>query len=700
MSAAAAVLRAPRAPTVLGAQRWTATLAAVTAFIGAAISGDLAAPLIGLFVLSVLGGARWGARIAHRFAWLWTVLLAGALIALTSQVLAGSADIVLSAVRFVVLLIVHRLWNRATVRDEIVLLLLSLLLLCGGAALTAELIFGLSFTCYAVSATWALALLHLRGEIEGGRSADGSQAMLASRRLATPRLFGALAALAVAGLAGSALVFFAFPRVTLGGFHRAGKGRSIAGLSNRIDLGGGGLIGDDPRVVLRVHLTAPVENDLDYHFRAYALEVWTGRGWQQRPSLAVPTGTLPPPPQKTRLLQHATIEVLAGFSEGVIFTPPGWPVAINFPRPPATATVPPRLYRNAAGDLSYGPVDGGVFTYGVLFAPAAPAVAALRGKGQDYPEEILRSLAVPGRLDPRLGKLTEGLIKGLDPADAAEKIEGYLRSNFRYTRELTQGGPDPVADFLFQRREGHCELFASAMVLMLRSAGIPARAVTGYYGGKWSGAGYHAVRAGDAHSWVEVYFPGVGFAAFDPTPASERGSKQDGLWARAILVWDSIEARWRSNVVDYDLLKQGRMLKSLIASFQEASSRLAGKPGSSSSWKLPRSWIGAAALVAAALLGIWLRRRGSRRSVRKLRADERRAIELWRQARGKLQRAGVAVNESTTPRDALERSGRLGAEAQAAAAQLINRYLEARWGGGTLNAAEARALLGNLTRQL
>ena len=60
----------------------------------------------------------------------------------------------------------------------------------------------------------------------------------------------------------------------------------------------------------------------------------------------------------------------------------------------------------------------------------------------------------------------------------------------------------------------------------LRSAGIPARAVSGYYGGTWSRAGYHVVRAGDAHSWVEVYFPGYGFLPFDPTPASERGGRE------------------------------------------------------------------------------------------------------------------------------------------------------------------------------
>ena len=696
-----------RSPTVLGAQRWTATLAALSAFVAAAISGELPVPLLGAFLISVAGATVWGHKTAHRFVWAWTTALAGSLLVLASQVLAGGTDLVLSAAWFVVLLLVHRLWNRATARDEIVLLLLSLLLLCGGAALTAELIFGLSFAAYAVAATWALALLHLRGEIEAGRSSDGSQAMLSSRRLATPRLFGALAALAIAGLAGSALVFFAFPRVTIGGFHRVAKGRSVAGLSNRIDLGGAGQINDDPRVVLRVRFEPPVvHGDLGNHWRAYALDVWTGQGWQQRPSVAVPLPTprLPqgPFPPRPADLRRVEIEAVAGFSDGVIFTPPGWPVSVGFQRPPlAREGSGPRLLRNQSGDLSYAPVEVGDLTYNVLSNVRLPSPSELRGRGQKYPEGVASSLEVPARLDLRVRQLAAQLSAGLDPADAADRVEGWLRSNLKYTRELTSGGADPIADFLFARREGHCELFASAMVLLLRSAGIPARAVSGYYGGTWSRAGYHVVRAGDAHSWVEVYFPGYGFLPFDPTPASERGGREGGLLAKVVLVWDAIASRWRANVVDYDLLKQGRLLKSVLASFQDATRRLSSRSGSPGALNVPWVRVAGVLLIVLAPVGAviaWRRRRADLRHP--LRADERRAIELWRRARQRLASAGIAVPKGTTPREALRRSAALEPAAREAARKLVDRYLEARWGGGTMAAAEARALLQTLDREL
>jgi len=108
------------------------------------------------------------------------------------------------------------------------------------------------------------------------------------------------------------------------------------------------------------------------------------------------------------------------------------------------------------------------------------------------------------------------------------------------------------------------------MVLMLRSLGIPARNVTGYYGGELTPAGYYAVRAGDAHSWVEVYFPGVGFVQFDPTPASDRGSKLDSLWSKTVLIWDAVQQRWRALVVDYDLLSQANAVKRLGAASERA----------------------------------------------------------------------------------------------------------------------------------
>ena len=297
-------------------------------------------------------------------------------------------------------------------------------------------------------------------------------------------------------------------------------------------------------------------------------------------------------------------------------------------------------------------------------------------------------------LDPRIAALARQLGAGKDPADAVTAVEAWLSTRLGYTREMPGEVADPIANFVFERKMGHCELFSSTMVLMLRSLGIPARNVTGYYGGQLTGAGYYAIRAGDAHSWVEVYFPAIGFVQFDPTPAGDRGSQLDSLWAKTVLLWDALQQRWRAFVVDYDLLSQANAVKRLGAAFSEVGKRLSGKAGAAP--KLKTALTGLLALVAAGLLAWAVRRlRFSRRpAALKLDADRKRASQLWRRARVRLTRAGIEVLPATTPHEAAQSAGVPAAE------ELASAYLAARWGGAALPADRARALLRRLDAEL
>jgi protein-glutamine gamma-glutamyltransferase len=103
--------------------------------------------------------------------------------------------------------------------------------------------------------------------------------------------------------------------------------------------------------------------------------------------------------------------------------------------------------------------------------------------------------------------------------DKATAIVDWLQTNLTYTLELAEAPPgqEPVDFFLFDRRKGHCEYFASAFSVLARAAGIPTRNINGFLGGEWNDY-YVAVRAGDAHAWNEVYFGNYGWVTFDPTP--------------------------------------------------------------------------------------------------------------------------------------------------------------------------------------
>lgn len=694
-----------RGITLLGGQRLASTLTVLSAFGAVAASGELGLPLLGLFAVAFVGALRYGRAVAHKFNVAWTVLLAAALILIGLQVFGGAVDIVLGSSWFALLLTIHRLWNRTTERDEMLLLLLSLLLLCAGAALSAELLFGLAFACFAVTGTWALSLTHLRFRIEAAKGPE-AEALLTSRRLITPQLLGALGGLSLLGLLGATVVFFVFPRVTIGGFHRAARASSQVGLSDRVELRGSGTLEDDPRVVLRVRLDpAPNKAELDMHWRARVLETWTGQGWKARtdersdqPARWLQTG---------RRRQHwvtADIEAVGGFTEGVVLTPEGTPISVRYLRPLTAKPAPQHTRWGAAGDVFYEPIEVGDLRYSVTVS--VPNSMAIAAEDDHLPAQLPPNASVdaepPEDLDPRIRELGRRLTQGKPLSVAVESVRSYLEQNFAYTRELAGDQTDPIAHFLFERKKGHCELFSSAMVLLLRSQGIPARNVTGFYGGIRTQQGYYAVRNGDAHSWVEVWMPGQGFVTFDPTPASDRGSQESGLWARTVLLWDGLQARWRSLIVDYDLLAQGRAVQGLGDLMRDATRRLSGKAGPG----VPRLsgpvlWALAIVLAITALV-VWRRLRWPRLvdAREPLTPDQERAQLLLKRTKARLAKAGVRVPEAITARELQAQVARDRPELSPQLADIVTLWSQSRWGGAPLHRNHVNALLRTLDRTL
>ena len=167
-----------------------------------------------------------------------------------------------------------------------------------------------------------------------------------------------------------------------------------------------------------------------------------------------------------------------------------------------------------------------------------PPPAAVREAGSDYPPAMRETYLQLPALDPRIPELAKQITaRDNTPYDKARSIEGYLRSHYGYTLDLS-GPPqaDPLAYFLFQKRAGHCEYFAAAMTVMLRSLGIPARYINGFQTGEYNDVGGDlVVRASDAHSWVEAYFPGFGWLTFDPTPPSDENAARIVRAALALL---------------------------------------------------------------------------------------------------------------------------------------------------------------------
>jgi hypothetical protein len=131
-------------------------------------------------------------------------------------------------------------------------------------------------------------------------------------------------------------------------------------------------------------------------------------------------------------------------------------------------------------------------------------------------------------------------------------IQEHLLKNYRYSLETdTATLSHPLEEFLFTRKTGYCEHYATAMVVMLRTVGIPARLVTGFLATEWNEyGGYFTVRQRDAHAWVEVYFPHTGWITMDPTPtvsaavATSRWELLSRLGESVRLQWDRLFVRY------------------------------------------------------------------------------------------------------------------------------------------------------------
>jgi transglutaminase-like putative cysteine protease len=263
-----------------------------------------------------------------------------------------------------------------------------------------------------------------------------------------------------------------------------------------------------------------------YYWRGLNYERYTERGWfadyAGRVRYAAGEAALPDPDAQRRLLRQDVR--LVGEGSGLLY------VAGDLITADREFRVAWRLApgeEEVEGDAYGALIEGDTYRADSMLPVVGEA--DLRAAGQEYPAWVVeRYLAVPDSVPDRVLALARDLTAvALTPYDRARAIEGYLRQ-FPYTLDL----PSPPADqdlvdyFLFDLQKGYCDYYASAMVVLARAAGLPARLVTGYASGTYDQAGArYVVTEAEAHAWAEVYFPGYGWIEFEPTagrPAMER----------------------------------------------------------------------------------------------------------------------------------------------------------------------------------
>ncbi|WP_321167861.1 DUF3488 and transglutaminase-like domain-containing protein [Halobaculum saliterrae] len=169
-------------------------------------------------------------------------------------------------------------------------------------------------------------------------------------------------------------------------------------------------------------------------------------------------------------------------------------------------------------------------TYTVVSQRPTATTGDLRRAGTDYPSGISsRYTQLPESTPDRVGDRTAEVLAQADasnPYDAAVAVERYLERTKEYSLDVPAPQGNTADSFLFEMDAGYCVYYATTMVAMLRTQGVPARFVTGYTPGQRVSEDEWVVRGLDSHAWVEVYFPDHGWVRFDPTPSGPRESAE------------------------------------------------------------------------------------------------------------------------------------------------------------------------------
>ena len=679
--------------------------------------------------------------------WLVNMLVLAAVAQVTLAVSRNETVTVEDMSRFVIFIQVIKLFDRKASRDYAQLLVLSLFLVLGAIMTSNSLELAamlLGFLPLVLASVVLFQLYAGRERVAGGAgkggAGDGGEpagvepvrvypavGMRVRRHLVATVAVATLGTLAI-----SVAVFVLAPRGVgadvLGQWGRASVG-SVTGFTDRVRLGGKGLISSSDTVVLDLEVTDAQGRlmggpETTYYLRGAVLEEYTNGLWTRRMGKdpgyeRVPSnewwplyGSRQRDSDATAVIQ--TITLRHANKSAYLFTV--WrPEAVRFDERTRLRTFGTDTHgeRVLLREGKPGRVRYTVRSHADSPPRPGAARAEYEGPGFGVPEveRVARELLDRSGIDPSGASLK--------PRESAAIMQRYLRETFEYTLspDAPPMGVDPTAWFLTEAKRGHCEYFASALAGMCRSVGINARVVTGYVAAEYNMATKHyVVRESNAHAWVEVETTPGRWMIFDGTPSSDFRRihrPKLGLWGRARSMFDAIEYAWINSVVSFDEKRRADLLDTGAMNTDQLTERLL---------RLFRQvQIGGVGLVVRALaiaagvfagtvilamgvgaawrrIGTWLRAR------RRFMAEAARDPELvdrlaqtvfYGEMLAILRRRGLPKPSWRPP---LVHAGEVGPELGRSVAELSRLYYASRFGRRLLTDEELRAAADALDR--
>ncbi len=501
-----------------------------------------------------------------------------------------SQSFVAATVHMVLFSMVIKIFSVRRDRDLIYLAVLSFMMVLAAAVLTVDTLFLVNFSLFIMVAIATFVSMEMRRS-----ERESVTALLAGKQDGKfhRTLAGGSVVLGLLTLGGAGLIFLILPRVSSAGYLRnfATQGAMMSGFSQEVRLGGIGEIQQSSAVVMHVQVTYG-RIPADVKWRGTALANFDGQRWWNNQESPVARGMGSSPMDLTQVRNRAFYSgavppaALPTFRYRVVMEPLGLDMFFLAPVPTRISgdyrVI--QIYSNGSVTLahsmdgSFGGGDGDSQPIGIYTAEADardPEIFVRNSTSTDYPPQVaIQYLRLPTRLDPRVAELARDITaQAKNNYARAQAIQLYLKTKYSYTLQLPGiNPPDQLSYFLFERKKGHCEYFATSMAVMLRTMGIPARVVNGFRGGEYNDlTSQYIVREQDAHSWVEAYYPEFGWVTFDPTPP-RTATNTSGGWARMGLYLDAVREMWREWVVNYDFSHQMKLSSELANTTGKAQS--------------------------------------------------------------------------------------------------------------------------------
>jgi hypothetical protein len=488
------------------------------------------------------------------------------------------------------------------------MLIVSFAQILASTNLTTDLRFGIIITAFCVVGIYFVLLLYMKGAASetGGTFYD-----LPEAEKAAPGLLFFSLVLAICMLPLSLGFFYSMPRLRyaliargnpIDSLERMRRARQRTGFTRTVELGTFGRVQEDQTLALRVEVPSTQGRPLNgnVRWRNGALNIYDGAAWSSSRGMfryfdgrrwrVADKNTGMIYPQRNHLF------IADGIYSGK--TPEQLDADTNLLKQVFYLEIPFSDNLFAAGEIKavQGPFSYGVgrdfntsfsignrsalpdlISYTVYSYINEPTPEQLRRvskedfedftQKQNYSDYVRKSfLQLPTSLNPQIRQLALDITKDVNsPYDKIRAIRQFLETRYNYSLDLAKPmTDDPLYDFLFISRTGHCEYFATAMTVMCRCIGIPARLARGFQQGEWNETGeFYEVRQKDSHAWTEVLFPEYGWVEFDPSP---RATANEYFEARRsnLARWLSkrllqLQILWRQNVIGYNETRRLRL---------------------------------------------------------------------------------------------------------------------------------------------